>query len=65
MTSKPNDLKHPIRDGFGFLAAAAMAVVQLFVPTSRRSADAAEEKAAQAPEAEGLKKRVTPYPVED
>lgn len=65
MTSKPNDLKHPIRDGFGFLAAAAMAVVQLFTPTSRRSADAAKQEAAEDPESGGLKKRVAPYPVED
>lgn len=64
MTSKPNDLKHPIRDGFGFLAAAAMAVVQLFTPPSRRSADAKQE-ATQDPDAESLEKRIAPCPVED
>lgn len=63
MTSKPNDLKHPIRDGFGFLAAAAMAVVRLFLPAPRRSADTSEEQ--PPPKADGLKKRVAPYPVED
>jgi hypothetical protein len=65
MTSEPNDLKHPIRDGFGFLAAAATAVVQLFIPASRRTADAAEDQAARHPGAKGPKKRVAPYPVED
>lgn len=64
MASDPNAPKHPIRDGFGFLAAAAMAVVQLFMPTPRR-ADTAKEKGAHAPKAGGLKKRVAPYPVED
>lgn len=53
MTAKPTPLKHPIRDGFGFLAAAVMAVVRLFIPGSRRSADTAEKAATKPPGAEG------------
>ncbi|MBP8246720.1 MAG: hypothetical protein KAX56_07630 [Phenylobacterium sp.] len=65
MTSKPNALKHPIRDGFGFLAAAATAVVQLFMPTPRPPADTGEGDASQSTDAAVLKKRLAPYPVED
>ena len=65
MTSKRNALRHPIRDGFSFLAAVATAVAQLFVPTARQASDALEDEETEGPGAADLKKRVAPYPVED
>ena len=65
MTSKRNALQHPIRDGFGFLAAVATAVAQLFIPTTRQPKDTAKDEAVQPTGAGGLEKRVVPYPVED
>ena len=64
MFDKRHAFRHPIRDGLGFLAAAATALVQLFAPP-RQAPPEVDGDAPDAAEATPLKARVAPYPVED